>query len=1122
MKKFIIVFIILLSLLIFPKSSFAYQQTEAVCYSQCAAYKFVWRGDVCYDLFAKNCSGDEGSTVSKTIKFLKGVYDTLEGGDNVDAVFKAWFVCKPLIEDCIVPQLNDCRNTCKNISQTFYAPNLSVGNPYGSISYQNVYYDEDNHQLVFKVTNNGGYASDIDVTASWGHTRNRDKLVSGGGTLFTEKIPELLFFGARIGSPKSPGDYITDFLIDQSNFSGFLKKYKSDANNHYVPPAWYKTVPFTAPDGEYTKVILNVDPNQMIPESSEGDNTYILEIDKLPTPVSLSVESLTFKRTNPNNLTEYMVSFDLKNSGQENGNAHVKWYEGNYESGKNPIFDQTMVIQGLNKVSFDHLLNVDVSDGGDSCNYSQKYTLVVFDDDGYIKTQQEFSLPKFAGSISGNIEDLFGKKVTGATVSTGTGQTATVNDSGYYHIKGIPVLGKVTVTATHPDFSKTGTKEVEITFDDSKDKCFIDGLTHNGIDFILKDQDVVFTATLKDATGKLVNGHILATNKITDNKDINNNFKLDKDINGTGELGALQPGQYMFTVSAAGYKTIAQTVSAVPNDQNLEFTLEPLLGRSNDGSLVIQAPQLLWQMDRGTEILSRVAAGKDGKRIILYTSQNKANTGKLYFLDPLTGSQIKVIPGTLATGGQSQACLETSYDGSTTAFLVHNGTFGMAQDTKNGLILFNSQGNEFARTEYPSGGGASQCSVSPDGFYIYPGFLINKGLYEYSRLEIEGIGGYSHMGYSSLGPLYFLHGNGLIAGCKGGGDQCAMTVGKQEMTRYSSVKGNIRVVDSSFNDANVIFGGFDKLLYYRNGAKVFEKDINARSQEPSASISMGGQYIIYSHNDPSVHNADFKIVTTNNIDKTPTYNKDTNENVLFVSANDKGLFYLAEKGKTLKYYQVGKYTVDYNPQSQPTPTVPATTIGLSYYQDGSFHSAGETGWADLIWGKIYLADQNVKLDLNGNLGSLTILAGTLFSLDDGDSPILLKGQMTADFNSPATIYAIKFNRYDLNLFQTKLSQFRSGTLPTSEYFVIKNIHTKFTVKNNPDDFNVSVDNGQVNVVSDKTEKTVNSGRQISIDASNKIKESAYLGSKIYIIVFGVVILVSGGVIFILLKKKQKK
>lgn len=37
--------------LVFPQRISAYTDAEEICYAQCAAYKFVWQGDYCYDLF---------------------------------------------------------------------------------------------------------------------------------------------------------------------------------------------------------------------------------------------------------------------------------------------------------------------------------------------------------------------------------------------------------------------------------------------------------------------------------------------------------------------------------------------------------------------------------------------------------------------------------------------------------------------------------------------------------------------------------------------------------------------------------------------------------------------------------------------------------------------------------------------------------------------------------------------------------------------------------------------------------------------------------------------------------------------------------------------------------------
>ena len=55
-----------------------------MCYSQCAAYKFVWQGDYCYDMFQQNCAMGSGPTIKETIKFLKAVAcrPMIEGADG--------------------------------------------------------------------------------------------------------------------------------------------------------------------------------------------------------------------------------------------------------------------------------------------------------------------------------------------------------------------------------------------------------------------------------------------------------------------------------------------------------------------------------------------------------------------------------------------------------------------------------------------------------------------------------------------------------------------------------------------------------------------------------------------------------------------------------------------------------------------------------------------------------------------------------------------------------------------------------------------------------------------------------------------------------------------------------
>lgn len=302
-------------------------------------------------------------------------------------------------------------------------PDLSVGSPYANFYYHGVIYNDRDKTLTFKVINSGkGYAWDIGVSAVWGHTRDRDGQVSGGGELFSETIPELIYNGARNGPPKTAGDYIGDFLIEESNFAKYLQDFKSDADNYNVPVIWLKTIPFTPPEGELTKVTFNVDPDQMISEYSELNNSFVLTIDKLPTPPSFTIEDFT-QRLETNQLNNFLIDFYIKNSGEENGEMTVKIFEGDYNGtdSQTAIWQSTQLVQGLKRFNFNTFITPDVVNSR-YCGENKQYELVVFDK-GKKVSSREFSLPLYSGSVRGSIEDLFGKHVEGATITASNGQS---------------------------------------------------------------------------------------------------------------------------------------------------------------------------------------------------------------------------------------------------------------------------------------------------------------------------------------------------------------------------------------------------------------------------------------------------------------------------------------------------------------------------------------------------------------------------------------------------------------------------------------------------------------------------------------------------------------------------
>lgn len=1071
------------------------------------AYRFVWHGTYCYDVFVDNCVEENGNTIIKTIKFLKTIYDTVKSSDNIDIPFLAMFVCKPLIESCIVPNQESCNQVCEQ-DKLVYAPDLSVGHP--ESSFHGAYYDEKTKQIYFKLVNNGmGYAWDIDVEATSGHTPNRDGVISNNQQLFKEKVEHLIYLGARNGPPKSFSDSVGDFLIEESLNGQFLHGFKSwlvssldlhsDSKNYNIPNYWIKAVPFTPKVGELNRITFKVDPNQLIPEVWEQNNTFVLDIDLRPTPARFNIETFT-QHIVEQTLNSFLVNFQVKNTGEESGLAKVKIYNGKYQQGKTPIYESEENISGKNSREFETTININLSsESNPYCGKLKEFTIVVADEEGN-ETKRSFSLPIYFGAVNGRVEDLFGKRVIGATIKATTGEE-TQSDKYGYHLKGLTALGKMTITATHPEFSKSSSQEVEFKYVNEFDACKEGNLLFNSVNFVLKDQDVLFTVYIKDSSGNSVKANVLA---------VNADWRFNETIDGNGPLPGMQPGKYKFTISAPGYKTISQDINAVPNNQHLEFTLEKLLGRPDDTGLHLIKPKLLWKktLGQGERIISNMSDSKNGKLLVAYVVNNKSKNSNLYFLDLITGRQIKDTSAPYALGYEGFVGLDSSYDGETVGL---NTNLGIKKDNERILKIFDSAGNEIGSTTLSKGTGGYSTSmdVSPDGFYLCTHLLLDKGLHRYTRHETEGKGDDDFKRNPAICSDYFLRNNNRITSCKEG--LCEKTISNQQVRVIGDIDegGSLTstLFDSTINDQIVVVRTFKKLYYF--GASSWKKELQSDNMYKSVAVSPGGMYTIVAANNENSAILGLKIFGNTGGDKTPDF---PYKNVKFVFANDKGLFFAQVVLNRLEFYQVGEYQTEYKPQVQASPTPETLINGLYHFANGRFDPTGDIRFENLIVGDIYMAGRNINLNMGGANGSLSILNGTIFSVDQNHRPILLKGQLTAEFNSPSTVYAIKFDRFSMDLFKAKLSQFIAGTLSEDEYFIVQNIHTKFIVTNNPNKINVAVENGQVSVLADKTKKIINSGKQITIDAKNNIKESVYLSSKTAVIVTGILLLV-GGVLF---------
>ncbi|MFA6532771.1 MAG: carboxypeptidase-like regulatory domain-containing protein [Patescibacteria group bacterium] len=1109
LKRFFLAFF-LFFLICYSQKPIQAAQTADVCYSQCLAYRFIWQGTYCYDVFADNCTEENGNTIKKAIKFLKTIYDTVKSGDNIDIPFTAMFICKPLIDSCIVPNQESCRQVCEG-NQFAYAPDLSVGHP--ESSFQGVFFDDKTNQLYFKLVNNGmGYAWNIDVEASSGHTPNRNGIIQNSTQLFKENIEHLIFFGARNGPPKSFSDSVQDFLVEESLNGQYLHNFKSwlvdsldlhsDSKDYNVPSYWIKAVPFTPRPGELNRITYKVDPNQLIPEVWEENNTFVLDIDLRPTPARYDIETFS-QHIIDGTLNSFLVDFLVKNTGEESGRANVKIYDGKFQEGKNPIYQTEESIEGKGDKNFETTINLDLSsDSNPYCGKYKQYTIVVIDEEGN-KTERGFSLPIYLGSVNGRVEDLFGKPVVGATIRSSSGEETQSDKNGRYHLKGITTLGTIIITVTHPEFSKSTSQEIEFKYQNEFDACKEGNLIFNSVNLILKDQDVLFTVYIKDISGNPVKANVIV---------VNSDWRFNEMIDGSGPLPGMQPGKYIFTISAPGYKTISQDINAVPNNQHLEFTLEKLLGRPDDASFRLIAPRLLWKktLGLGEKIVSNISDSKNGNLLVAYAVDNKAKNSNLFFLDLITGKLIKETSAPYALGYEGKVGLDASYDGQTVGLYTD---LGIKKDNESIMKIFNSSGNEYGSITLSKGQGgrATMMDVSPDGFYLCPGGLFNKGLHKYTRYETEGKMDYKKGSREQASCGYhFLRNNNIIVSCEGKQEgYCEETLANQQVRVIGDVDEGINtytILDSAFDSITTVVRTYKKLYYL--GSSSWKKELKSDNMYKDVAVSPGGMYTIVTEGS----GADLKLKIFGNTggDKTPDF---PYKNVKFVFANDKGLFFAQVVLNKIEFYQVGEYQTEYKPELQASPTPEISSSGLYHFANGGFDPAGNMKFEDLITGDIYMAGRNINFDMGSGNGTLHILNGTYFSVDQSHHPIILRGQLTADFNSPTTVYAIKFDRFLMDLFKTKLGQFIAGTLPAEEYFTVQNIHTKFTVKNNEGKLNVMVDSGEVKVLGKKINLDIKQGRQIIINKNNEIKETGYVNYKTLSIIFGIIILIISAIIF---------
>lgn len=1087
-----------------PSASFsAFAQTsqpQGMCYSQCGVYKFFWRGDFCFDLLRIDCNDSLDATdvvlMLKNIRkgFLTGKLTQVA---SVEPILRAWLICKPLVEDCIAPQLDDCETVCKENSLK-YAPNLTVGGEFGS--FHGLFYNEKTSTLHMRVMNIGaGYTSDIGVKLTSGETGSRDTSSISQNPVFSDTIPELLFVGSRQATPKDVTDTTIDFLIDESNFSKYLQKFKSDADFKYIPPAWEKSLRIETPDGKLTRFILEVDPGQEIAETNENDNIYTLDVDKRPTPARFEFGEIRVFRLG-NSLEKYRAEITVKNTGESEGNALVSFYEGG-KLESSPVHTQTRTIDGKSTGIFQVDLTVDASQGFAGCAVSRTFGVTLKDSEGF-SSQTQFSVPIFAGEIFGKVTDKNDKYIEGATVKASTGQVVLTDKYGNYHIRGIKDLGEVTLTFSHPDYTSEVTKKVDIAFEEDPNIqgfCKVSGLAHYGVNAILKDKTLRLKIRLISAQGNSLDGKVAL---------LGGKESFVYEIPGEKTIEEMEPGQYRVTASSLGYVTKEVQIVITPDEYTLEIKLEPLFGRESDQGLTLMTPVKLWEKKIGEGSVGVLTGSKNGKLLVVSTNQNSSPSqriGKLNFINPQNGALINTVEVPFNSGQSQQVSIDSSYDGSTIAFLAPNSlsrTKSKAKGTNASTVpktffkIYNAQGAELG--DLSEGRRNPPVIVSPDGFYLYPP-LTNSNLHVYTKEEILGLPDDPGLpDYVSGDGFLFLRDNNLVGPCKGDKGICVSNFLMEPIRKVGIPNSSIGPVaaDASYDGNSIAVRNPEELAFF--GKSSWSKELENDAKFLSVAVTPGGDYVIVAMETEKAVDS-LLVFDALGKDVTPKFDY---KHVRLVEANDRGMFFLKVVGNVLTYYQLGKYESDYIPPDIPDSTDSSENMeerglikDLQVYNptENRFEDAdGNLTWEDLLPEYMYRIPYDSSV--YASWGKLNFSKNSIFSRSSSGEILLIWGQVEIEANSPISLVAFKNKLPDLEKLYSSFNQYNQGILPKDKFVILRNLHTKFKVKSDKEEILVWVEQGSVEASYKGAKVEVNSGSKLTIDEAGDVSKSTDWGA----------------------------
>ncbi len=671
-----------------------------------------------------------------------------------------------------------------------------------------------------------------------------------------------------------------------------------------------------------------------------------------PVPADLDIEEATVKRR-PDSLTDAVVHAVVRNVGEEAGQGHLVVTRGASAPGE-PVADVDLqwVYSGQPR-TIEVPVTIPLRGTGLGATTSDAFLLRTIDAGFAVDDQAVAWIQRLSATIEGRVTDTTGRAVAGATVSA-AGLSTTTSEGGFYHLRPLGRLGPVEVTATHPAYTASGIGTATLAWSEADALAHPSGPVAN-LDLVLGQVAGTLSISARDRlTGERIAGVSWTANS------------PPTVLSGTiavatpdTVVSGVAPGRWWLLGRKGGYGAATAVVEVLPGGTaTVVLEMAPFSPRDDDGDLTVTGVEAMWKRTIEGNVLAH-ASSKDGALLALVTARpGKGGVGRLYLIDAATGADRHRIDVMQPTS-EKHVSLDVWHDGDAIAVAITQG--GMNLTSPGQFRVYDGGGTLLAEAPYPKGS-VPFVSVSPDGAFVHFLGLSDRLLRPIP--DERGRIGLRERGRQFQGPvILFTPDDGVVARCdrrqfpaKGG--SCRVTLGGEVTRTYADVAQPVRFLDrggplpgSGTGDETIFFVSGPSVRLVRGDALLWEK--RAEDVSPSApsagwqdaSLSPGGRIAMIVD---GAGNARMRVFDDSGRDVTPSVaGADGIHDVVHVTANERGLFYLTARASTIEYVRIGRYpNVPPRAAFSTTPTPAAAQATVRF--DGSASSDPDghvTAWA---------------------------------------------------------------------------------------------------------------------------------------------------------------------------------